>query len=63
MIYAKVCFEMIINYFSNMASVQRKPKKQLVEKEMPDAPKHCIQKFLGRSVCVLPGTARTDRNN
>lgn len=42
MIYAKVCFEIILNYFSTMVSVQRKPKEQLVESETPGAPKHCI---------------------
>lgn len=63
MIYAKVCFEVIINYFSTMVFVHRNPKEQLVEREMPDTPKHCIQKLLGRSDCVLPGIACIDRNN
>lgn len=43
-----------------MVSVQRKPKEQLVERQMADAPKCCLQNFVGRSVCVLPGT---DGNN
>lgn len=39
----KVCFEMIINYVSTMVFVQREWREQLVEEEMTDAPKHCIQ--------------------
>lgn len=43
MIHHKICFEMTINYVSTTVFAQREPKEHLVEKEMSDAPKHCIQ--------------------